>query len=372
MKISKEDQENYMKDALSLAEGVKGTTYPNPAVGAVIIRGELVVGRGATSPCGGPHAEVNAISDADGMAKGGIMFVTLEPCNHHGRTGPCTQAILDAGIEKVFVAAQDPNPIVSGTGIEFLRENGVEVDVGVLANDAAKMNEEFFYGIRTGMAWITVKLAMTLDGRIADLDNTSKWITGNDSRVEVHRLRSKHAAIAVGRTTIEMDDPQLDVRHVDGTSPIKIIFGSAETMLSNDFIKKYRAFENISTQRMIIVTSGGEKGAITKHENGLEIWYLGYEEQKERLICFREMAFTAEITSVFIEGGSKLASSFIENDQVNKLYLFYGNKILGGGVNAFTHHNPLKLSDALVLDGRKTESFGDDIMVSGYPKRGDV
>ena len=166
-----------------------------------------------------------------------------------------------------------------------------------------------------------------------------------------------------------MDDPHLDVRHVDGTSPIKIIFGSAEAMLTDEFVKKYRAFANRESHRVIIVTSGGERGAITKHENGLEIWYLGYEEQNDRLTCFREMAYASGITSVFIEGGSKLASSFLECNQVNKLFLFYGNKILGGGLNALEHHNPLKLSDALILENRKTETFGDDIMVSGYPKR---
>jgi diaminohydroxyphosphoribosylaminopyrimidine deaminase/5-amino-6-(5-phosphoribosylamino)uracil reductase len=219
------DDESYMKLALELAEKGYGWTAPNPMVGAVVVKDGQVVGRGYHQRVGGPHAEVNAIDDAGSRAGGATIYVTLEPCNHFGRTPPCTRKILDAGIRRVVVAMADPNPAVTGGGIATLRDRGVAVTTGVCEKEARTLNEGFITWVTTGRPFVIVKCATTLDGRIATRTGDSRWVTGPASRQFVHRIRHGVDGIMVGVETVKKDDPSLTTR-LDGNTgsdPTRII-----------------------------------------------------------------------------------------------------------------------------------------------------
>ncbi|MDD5264341.1 MAG: bifunctional diaminohydroxyphosphoribosylaminopyrimidine deaminase/5-amino-6-(5-phosphoribosylamino)uracil reductase RibD, partial [Candidatus Bipolaricaulis sp.] len=213
----------WMRLALDLAELGEGDVNPNPLVGAVVVRDERVVGRGYHRRFGGPHAEVHALDEAADAARGATLYVTLEPCCHFGKTPPCTDRILAAGVQRVVVATTDPNPIISGRGLATLRAAGIEVVEGVLAEAALRQTEIFRKYITTGLPFVHLKLATSLDGRIATKTGDARWISGEASRIRAHRLRRRNAAILVGIGTVLSDDPTLDVRHVFGRSPTPIV-----------------------------------------------------------------------------------------------------------------------------------------------------
>ncbi len=358
-----QDDCRFMHMALELAAHVKGSTFPNPAVGAVIVRGKTVVGKGATAPCGGPHAEKRALAQAGPLAKNATLYVTLEPCSHFGRTPPCTGAIIESGVSRVVTALRDPFPRVRGNGLRTLRRHGIAVQTGLCREQAHLMNEEFFWAVANNRAWVTVKLAMTLDGRIADQRGGSKWITGKKSRQFVHDLRRRHAAIAVGSATITADDPKLNVRHVQGRSPARIVFSSDNKDLYGSYFWRH-AREN----RSIIVRKCKKSGIVHDKRTGLEYWRIEGESTRQRLTAFLEMACTEGLTSILIEGGGALASSFLENRLANRLYFFYGNSILGGGVAGIAFGAPLTIGKPITLQSRDIQQFDKDLMVTGKPR----
>lgn len=357
-----EYDKHFMKCALNLAERAKGKTFPNPAVGAVVVKNRKIVGKGATERCGGAHAEKRAIKEAGELARGATLYITLEPCNFYGRTPPCTQAIVNAKVKKVVVAVKDPNPLVKGKGIRFLRSRNVDVSVGLMRKEASELNEDFFWAITHGMPWITVKMALTFDGKIADIQGDSKWITNKKARIFVHDIRRRHAAIAIGSGTLKRDNPQLTVRHVRGKSPVRVVFAS-KTNLS----KSYNFRKNAKKGRSIIVCNSGKKEHKVIRPDGIEIWYTGTSKMPQNLYTFMEMAYKEGLTSILIEGGQRLASSFLEHKLVNRLYLFYGNKVLGKGVDAFSFSKNLKINKSMHLINVKTYCFDDNIMVTGIP-----
>jgi diaminohydroxyphosphoribosylaminopyrimidine deaminase/5-amino-6-(5-phosphoribosylamino)uracil reductase len=215
-----------MAEAVELGQSVRAVTSPNPWVGAVLVpAGDEPVTLGATTPPGGPHAEVTALELAGESARGATLYVTLEPCSHHGRTPPCADAVIDAGVARVVVALEDPDPNVSGTGLARLRSAGIRVDVGVGRGAARASLAPYLKHRRTGRPWVVLKLAATLDGRTAAPDRTSKWITGPLARADVHQLRSESDAIAVGAGTVRADDPELTVRDFPGSDPIRVVLG---------------------------------------------------------------------------------------------------------------------------------------------------
>lgn len=216
-----------MARALELAASVRTATSPNPWVGAVLVAADGRRFEGATCPPGGPHAEVVALSAAGKAASGATLYVTLEPCAHHGRTPPCVDAIVAAGVSRVVVALEDPDPAVSGRGIARLREAGIAVEVGRGAAAAAELLAPYLKHRRTGRPWVVLKLAATLDGRTAAPDGTSRWITGEAARRDAHRLRAESDAVLVGAGTVRADDPELTVRHVAGRDPLRVVLGSA-------------------------------------------------------------------------------------------------------------------------------------------------
>ena len=220
----RERDEAFMRQALVAAAGVRGQTSPNPWVGAVVEPGGHI---GATAPPGGPHAEIVALERAGAGARGATLYVTLEPCSHHGRTPPCAEAIVAAGITRVVVGIEDPDPHVAGSGIQHLREAGVEVEVGVLVHEVGDQLRPYLHHRRTGRPWVVLKMAMTLDGRSAAPDGSSKWITGPEARADAHRLRAESDAVMVGAGTVRADDPALTVRHAGGVNPARVVLGHA-------------------------------------------------------------------------------------------------------------------------------------------------
>ena len=357
-----EEDKSHMEYALRLAEEAKGKTFPNPAVGAVVVKKGNIVGKGATDVFGKDHAEKKALKEAKEHARGATLYLTLEPCNHYGRTPPCTHDIIDAGVKRVVIALKDPNPLVNGKGIRFLRRNKVDISVGLLRKEASELNEDFFWAITRGMPWITVKMALTFDGKIADIYGDSKWITNKKARIFVHDIRRRHAAIAIGSGTLKRDNPQLTVRHVRGKSPVRVVFAS-KTNLS----KSYNFRKNAKKGRSIIVCNSGKKEHKVIRPDGIEIWYTGTSKTPQNLYTFMEMAYKEGLTSILIEGGQRLATSFLEHKLVNRLYLFYGNKVLGKGVDAFSFSKNLKINKSMHLINVKTYCFDDNIMVTGIP-----
>lgn len=352
----------YMRMALELAREAKGKTFPNPAVGAVVVSDGSVTGKGATQVYGGPHAEKVALVQAGDTAKGASLYVTLEPCCHFGKTPPCTDAIIASGVRRVFIAVEDPNPLVSGKGIKHLQENGIAVFCGLLKQEAEELNEDFFWSILKKQAWVTLKLALTLDGRIADENGNSKWITGNDSRDYVHELRRCHSAVAVGRGTFESDNPQLTVRHKQGYYPARIVLSSVEKIDPQSYF-----YQHASEARSIVVVRGERDSQIIK-SSGIEYWYTGKTDYFDSLKCFLSMAYQQNLPSIFFEGGQKLASMLLEAKLVNRLYLFYGNKILGNGIEGISFLNGLPVGGCISLKKMNSKVFNSDLLISGIPQ----
>ncbi|MFW6244468.1 MAG: bifunctional diaminohydroxyphosphoribosylaminopyrimidine deaminase/5-amino-6-(5-phosphoribosylamino)uracil reductase RibD [Fibrobacterota bacterium] len=353
---------HFMQQALDLAWKAKGKTFPNPAVGAVVVTpGGSVVGKGATDVCGGPHAEKVALKRAGAKARGATMYVTLEPCSHFGRTSPCTGSIIKAGIKKVIMAVKDPNPLVKGRGVRQLKAEGIEVQTGLMRKEATDINEDFFWAITRKSSWVTLKLALTLDGRIADIHDNSKWITSAQSRRFVQELRRCHAAIGVGKNTLHKDDPRLTARTSKICYPARIVFSPDAVIPPESYF-----FQHAHEARSIVVLRGGAEKSITRKGN-MEFWHTGAVGKAESLKSFLRMAHDEGLTSVFIEGGQRLASDFLEYDLVNKMYLFYGNKIVGRGREGLLFSEGMRIENCLSLEKISHTSLGKDVLISGYP-----
>ena len=351
----------FMERALELARGALGSTFPNPAVGAVVVSCDgRVVGEGATGVCGGPHAERRALKKAGAAARGGTLYVTLEPCSHFGRTPPCADAVVEAGIGRVVAAAKDPNPLVSGKGLRRLRARGIDVQTGLLREEAALLNEDFFWAITKKRPWVTLKLAMTLDGRVADCQGGSKWITSPAARREVQEIRRRHSAVAVGKNTLLRDDPKLTARCGKTYYPARIIFSPDKNIPEDSYF-----FTRADEARSIVVVKGSKKSGIER-KDGLEFWHTGSNDYAESIDTFLDMAYAQDLTSILVEGGQKLASGFLEHGFVNKVHLFYGNKILGGGTEGLRFARGLAVDGSLSLDKISRRSLGDDFLVTGY------
>jgi diaminohydroxyphosphoribosylaminopyrimidine deaminase/5-amino-6-(5-phosphoribosylamino)uracil reductase len=285
-----EDQE-WMAEAVAVGQSVRATTSPNPWVGAVLVPvGNAPVALGATRPPGGPHAEAVALELAGTAANGATLYVTLEPCSHHGRTPPCTDAIVAAGVARVVVGVADPDPHVAGRGIEALRRAGVQVDVGVGAQDVEASLAPYLTHRRTGRPWVVLKLAATLDGRIAAPDGSSRWITGPEARADVHQLRAESDAILVGAGTVRADDPALTVRDAAGRDPLRVILGHPP--------------------------EGAKAHPALVHDGELE--------------PLLDQLGTRGIVQLLVEGGGRVAASFHRKGLINHYVLYFAPALMGG------------------------------------------
>jgi diaminohydroxyphosphoribosylaminopyrimidine deaminase/5-amino-6-(5-phosphoribosylamino)uracil reductase len=347
-----------MKLALSLASLGRGFTTPNPLVGAVVVKDGRIVGVGYHKGKGLPHAEALAIEDAGDHAQGGTLYVTLEPHHFYGSVPPCTEKILEAGIKRVVVAVEDPNPKVRGKGIRVLMERGVEVEVGLMEEEARDLNAPYFKVMEEGRAFITLKLALTLDGFIADQEWRSRWISSEESRYWVHKLRGEVDGVLVGMGTILKDNPRLTPRLVSPSRvPYRIVF---DPMLDID----ERALVLRDPMMTIIVTT--ERGEKADKKGKLEalgcrVWVHGGEQIDIRgflMRCAKE-----GIHHILVEGGSGVASQFLEAGELDRLVLFYAPKILGQGLSPFRKLRPLKVREALRFKLREFARTGEDLRV---------
>jgi diaminohydroxyphosphoribosylaminopyrimidine deaminase/5-amino-6-(5-phosphoribosylamino)uracil reductase len=361
------DDKYFMKMALGLAAKGLGFTSPNPMVGAVIVKDGTVVGRGYHKAVGEAHAEVNAIDDAKGSAAGGTLYVTLEPCNHTGRTSPCTLKITGAGIKRVVVAMKDPNPDVKGGGIDYLRRNGIEVTLGICEDEAKKLNEAFIKYVETRLPFVTLKCAATLDGRIATRTGDARWVSGEESRRYVHKIRHAVDAIMVGVNTVKVDDPSLTTRldDMNGLDPVRIIL---DTNLS--IAEEAMVLQLDSDSDTVIITcnsiSEDKKRRIEK--KGVKVIEAPVKDGLIDLASLMVHLGTLEITSLLIEGGSRVNASALSAGIVDKVIFFYAPKILGGddGIPMCMGPGPDLMKQCIPVKNINVHRFGDDIMIEGY------
>ena len=350
---------------LALKEGYKGLgrTSPNPPVGAVVVKNDQVVGKGYHHQAGTPHAEVHALRAAGKAAQGATIYVTLEPCNHYGRTPPCTRAILEAGIKRVVIGCKDPNPQAQG-GAEFLASQGLEVVTGVLERECAHLCRFFLKGIKTGLPWVIAKAALSLDGRIATRTGDSKWITGEAARRYGHRLRNMVDAILVGRGTVEADDPELTCRIKGGRDPARIIL---DTKLRLSPEKK---IFNLSSKAPTIVACGPsapkekEKALTSK---GVQVWRLPAEQDKVSLKSLLTQMQKEGILSVLVEGGAQIHGSFFDQALVDEIYFFYGPVVIGGtqAKPAIAGYGAERLKQALWIKDFSYQRLKDSFLIKG-------
>lgn len=364
-----EDREA-MRLALELAEKGRGTTSPNPLVGAVILDkdGELV-GSGFHRRAGEPHAEVLALEQAGERARGGTLYVTLEPCCHQGRTPPCTEAIIRHGLERVAVAILDPNPLVDGKGVRRLRENGVRVEVGLCKARAKKQNEVFLKYITSKLPFVTLKVAMTLDGKVATRTGRSRWITSQPARKVVHRLRGEHDAVMVGIGTVLADDPLLTVRLTSGKNPTRIIVDSRLRLpLSSRLVATAREVPTL----VLTGELKDPKSAMTLEERGLEVVPVASGHDRVSLQRALQVLGHRGITSILLEGGPTLAAAFLEEGAIDKFLFFVAPKLLGGAgapgpIGGLGAEDTGQAQELLV---ESVEPVGPDWLVTAYPKKG--
>jgi diaminohydroxyphosphoribosylaminopyrimidine deaminase/5-amino-6-(5-phosphoribosylamino)uracil reductase len=364
--IMKNLDEKYMRMALRLAEKARGRTSPNPMVGAVVVKDGKVISRGYHRQAGEPHAEAIALKKAGNKAKGAILYVTLEPCSHTGkRTPPCSPLVVQSGVKRVVIAMIDPNPKVSGGGVKALRSAGIEVVTGVLGSEATKLNEAFIKHVTTGVPFVTLKIAQTLDGRIATASGESKWITGEQAREEGHRLRDSNDAILVGINTVLKDDPSLTTRIPGGRDPIRVIVDS-----SLRIPLKAKVLTQASSERTIVATlSTAPKSKLKKIQDlGAEVFVVKSAQGRVDLRDLMKKLGKKDVVSVLIEGGSEINASALKAGVVDKVVLFLAPMLMTG-VNSLCSvggTSPLKLGHALRLQDLAVKFTGNDLMVTGY------
>ncbi|MDR3589790.1 MAG: bifunctional diaminohydroxyphosphoribosylaminopyrimidine deaminase/5-amino-6-(5-phosphoribosylamino)uracil reductase RibD [Negativicutes bacterium] len=362
--FSEEDRQ-YMLKALELAGRAVGRTSPNPMVGAVIVKDGRVVGEGYHQKAGTPHAEVHALAAAGQEARGATMYVTLEPCCHHGRTGPCSNAVIAAGVRRVVAAMTDPNPKVAGQGLAQLRAAGLAVEEGLLAAEAARLNESFIKWVSTGMPFGVMKTAMTLDGKIATRTGHSKWITGAAARLRVHKLRDSCDAIMVGIRTVLADDPELTTRLPEGgRNPVRIIVDSqARTPLT----AKVASDGQAPTLIAVAADAPSENIAALK-ASGAEILVLPRGDTGVDLRALFKVLGERKLTSVLIEGGATLNAAALAANLVDKVEAYVAPKIIGGAAapGPVGGQGAETLADVVLLEDAAVETVGEDILISAY------
>jgi diaminohydroxyphosphoribosylaminopyrimidine deaminase/5-amino-6-(5-phosphoribosylamino)uracil reductase len=369
MKGYKMMHEKYMRLALELALKAQGRTSPNPMVGAVIVKDGEIIGTGYHLKAGTPHAEVHALRQAGAQAEGATMYVSLEPCSHYGKTPPCTEAVVKAGLKEVFVAMQDPNPKVAGKGIKQIVDTGIQVHVGLMENEAQRLNEAFIKYITKRTPFVLLKTAMTLDGKIATSTGHSRWITGDSAREMVHQLRDSYDAILVGVNTIITDNPALTCRLPEGgRDPIRIVMDSkartpvdAQVLTQESTNLTYIAvIDGVPDEKLDRLIAAGVKIIKTTAAS------CGRVDIKELMHRLGEM----EIISLLVEGGAEVAASFLEAEMVDKVLTFIAPKIIGGkdAPGPVGGHGKETMDQAIRLKNVRYGQAGDDFFVEGYIK----
>lgn len=352
-----------MRQALRLARRGEGRVSPNPMVGAVIVKGNKVIGKGYHQRCGGHHAETNAICSASGPVNGATIYITLEPCSHHGKTPPCAEMLLTHKPARVVVGTLDPNPLVAGRGMALLEKKGIAVTVGVLEDDCRRLNEKYFKFIRTGVPFVTLKYAQTLDGRIATAAGHSRWISSPPSRQFAHKLRAAHDAILVGASTVMQDDPELTVRLVKGQNPLRIVCDSTLQVSA-----EAKIFTHQNAAKTIIATTAradAQKRALFRNR-GIEVLQIAKDAQGrvdlQKLL--RELG-RRKIASLLVEGGSAIITAFLKQALTDRIIVVIAPKIIGTGRDAIGDLCLNHMDEAIIIQHRQIFRKGDDVIIEG-------
>ena len=362
------DDERWMKRALHLAEKGRGRTSPNPMVGAVIVKKGIVIGEGYHAKAGEAHAEIIALRKAGEEAKGSTLYLNLEPCTHYGRTPPCAPVIIEAGVRRVVIGIEDPNPLIKGKGMESLRKAGLEVKVGILEKECQKLNEAFYKYIVKREPFVILKVAATLDGRIATRDGESKWISGETSRRFVHRLRDQVDGVVVGIGTILKDDPMLTARVRGGRDPLRVVLDSRLRIPEDAKVIK------VDPSKTMIATT--ELAARDKRQRlekmGVQILILDSKHERISLKPLLSKLGEMGIMSLLVEGGSQVNSSFLDEGLIDKLLLFLSPKLIGDdqAIGIFGGKGVTRLKDAVHLRELRVRRIGGDILIEGYVGEG--
>lgn len=367
----------YMRHALDLAAQAAGRTSPNPMVGCVLVRNEEIIGEGFHQKAGTPHAEVHALRAAEGKTQGATAYVTLEPCSHFGRTPPCADALIKAGIQRVVVAMVDPNPLVRGQGIARLRESGIQVDIGLMEAEAKALNRGFLKAIQSGLPYVFYKSALTLDGKIASETGDSKWVTNEASRAYVHRLRNQVDVIMVGSKTVIQDNPALTSRIPGGRDPVRVIIDGELRIPLESAI-----FSPSSSAPCIIATSLSAPDAklnLLKAFPNVEVWIYKTPRKIPLENVLQDLVLRGW-NSVLLEGGGGLAGALLQAQLIDELEFFYAPKLIGGkGPSPLSGLQIGLMSEAIPLEILETDLTTGDLRVRAkvkYPngsddKRGD-
>jgi len=357
------DDNLIMKRALMLAVRAKGKTSPNPMVGALLVKNNRIISEGYHKKAGTPHAEVIAIDKAGQKASGSTLYVTLEPCCHKDkRTPPCTEKIISSGIKKVIIGMKDPNPKVSGKGIAELEKAGIKTITGVLEKNARSLNESYVKYITTGMPFVTLKIAMTLDGKIATPEGESKWITGEKAREIVHRLRGNSDAVMTAIGTVKADNPMLTCRVSGFKNPVRIIIDPRLETRPDSHVAA------CPPETIIVTRSPNEDVSLWKKLRSKGISFVEYQSEELDLKWLMYKLGKLAITSILVEGGSSLVSYCLEAGIVDKVMFFIAPKIIGGrdSFPAVGGKSFRKLADAYKIRDIKTRRVGEDILIEGY------
>ncbi len=357
--------QHYMQLALSLARQGEGRTAPNPPVGAVIVNSGKIVGEGFHPQAGEPHAEIFALRQAGEKARGADIYVTLEPCSHHGKTPPCADALIAAGVKAVYIGVVDPNPQVAGQGIEKLRNAGLEVTTGILELPCRRLIAPFSKYISTGLPFTIYKAAMTLDGNAATRTGDSHWVSGEESRLQVHRLRDRVEAIMVGVGTMLSDDPLLNTRLPDGggRDPLRVVVDSQLRV-----VPECRMLQQKSTATTLIATTSTEQEKVSKLQDaGAEVVIFPADSGLVSLPALWQELGRRNVQTLLLEGGSTLAGNALAHNLIDRLMLFVTPKILGGTspFGIFPEGGCRKMADATQLADVQYMQVGEDLMITG-------
>lgn len=354
--------QDYMKRALELAKKGAGHTSPNPMVGCVVVKDGRIVTEGYHERYGEFHAERNALTRCEEDLTGAEMYVTLEPCCHQGNTPPCTDIIIERRIGKVYVGSMDPNPKVAGKGVKILQEHGIEVETGVLEKECLALNEIFFYYITTGIPYVAMKYAMTLDGKIASCTGDSKWVTGEMARHHVHELRKQYSAILAGIGTVLADDPMLNCRIEEGVDPVRVVCDSSLRIpLSSQLVKT-------AGDIPVIVAYAKENPEKEKAllQAGVELISAGRDGRVDLAVLMRELG-KRKIDSVLVEGGGAIHGSLLKSGLVQKIFCYLAPKLIGGreAGSPVEGDGFSRMKDALPVKEMEILPLGQDICISG-------
>ncbi|HUL28864.1 MAG TPA: bifunctional diaminohydroxyphosphoribosylaminopyrimidine deaminase/5-amino-6-(5-phosphoribosylamino)uracil reductase RibD [Thermodesulfobacteriota bacterium] len=362
------DDKKWMKRALCLAEKGAGRTSPNPMVGAVLVKRGRVVGEGYHARAGGDHAEIVALHRARENARGAVLYLNLEPCTHYGRTPPCVPRVIEAGVSRVVIGMEDPNPLVNGKGVEALKKSGIHVQVGVLGKECRRLNEAFSKYILKKEPFVVLKVAATLDGKIATRDGDSKWISGEASRRFVHKLRDRADGVLVGIGTVLKDDPLLTARIKGGRNPYRIVLDS-RLMIPEGA----RVFGTSPSEVILATTRAAPRDKVERLEKrGVHVLTLDTQEGRVDLrSCLRKLAEIG-VMSLLVEGGGRVNGSFLNEGLIDRFLLFLSPRLIGDpqAPGVFDGRRVSNLDEAVSVREIKTRRIGEDIVVESYLERG--